>query len=127
MAEPIKKQPVLISADENKDHEFTLSKNIAILVRLKNENITRNTQEVTDITSALIDLKWMNRREIFPWRAKEEVYGAVLEEILSHHPKLKEQIIKRLEGHYQRLKEQEAQTLSMTRGLAEKTWKSSTL
>ncbi|MRT58777.1 cytoplasmic protein [Enterobacteriaceae bacterium RIT693] len=127
MAEPIKKQPELISTDENKDHEFTLSKNMAILVRLKNENITRNTQKVTDITSALIDLKWMHRHEIYPWRAKEEVYGAVLEEILNSHPKLKEQILRRLESHYQRLKEQEAQTLSMTRGLAEKTWKSSTL
>ncbi|WP_395490177.1 cytoplasmic protein [Cedecea davisae] len=127
MAQPDKNQPVLINADENKDHQFTLSKNMAILVRLKNENITRNTQKVTDITSALVDLKWMNRREIYPWRVKEEVYGAVLEEILSGQPRLKEQILKRLEGHYQRLKEQETETLSITRGLAEKTWKSSTL
>ncbi|EPF13803.1 MULTISPECIES: hypothetical protein [Cedecea] len=127
MAQPDKNPPVLINADENKDHEFTLSKNMAILVRLKNENITRNTQKVTDITSALVDLKWMNRREIYPWRVKEEVYGAVLEEILSGQPKLKAQILKRLEGHYQRLKEQETETLSITRGLAEKTWKSSTL
>ncbi|MBU4683781.1 cytoplasmic protein [Cedecea davisae] len=127
MAQPDKKPPVLINADDNKDHEFTLSKNMAVLVRLKNENITRNTQRVTDITSALVDLKWMNRREIYPWRVKEEVYGAVLEEILSGQPKLKEQILKRLEGHYQRLKEHETETLSITRGLAEKTWKSSTL
>lgn len=127
MTESVINQPASLSGNENKDHEFTLSKNIAILVRLKNENITRNTQEVTDITSALIDLKWMHRREIYPWRTKEEVYGAVLEEILNTHPKLKEQILRRLEGHYQRLKEHETETLSITRGLAEKTWKSSTL
>ena len=36
--------------DDNKNSEFTLSENIAALIEIKNANITRLTQETTDIT-----------------------------------------------------------------------------
>lgn len=113
-----------VSAD---DFEFTLNQNINALIILKNENIAQYTQDVTDITSALVDLKWKNRREIYPLRFKEEVYGAVLSEIIHSQPKLKQIIISRLEENYQQIKTREAQTLSITRGLIEGTYKTPNL
>ncbi|WP_435946234.1 cytoplasmic protein [Dryocola sp. BD586] len=109
------------------DFEFTLNQNINALIMLKNENIAQYTQDVTDITSALVDLKWKNRREIFPLRFKEEVYGAVLSEIINSQPQLKQVIISRLEAHYQQIKTREAQTLSITRGLIEGTYRTPNL
>jgi len=109
------------------DFEFTLNQNINALIMLKNENIAQYTQDVTDITSALVDLKWKNRREIFPLRFKEEVYGAVLSEIINSQPQLKQIIISRLEAHYQQIKTREAQTLSITRGLIEGTYRTPNL
>jgi hypothetical protein len=109
------------------DFEFTLNQNINALIMLKNENIAQYTQDVTDITSALVDLKWKNRREIFPLRFKEEVYGAVLSEIINSQPQLKQVIISRLEAHYQQIKTREAQTLSITCGLIEGTYRTPNL
>ncbi|WP_435927851.1 cytoplasmic protein [Dryocola sp. BD613] len=113
--------------DSENDFEFALNENINALVLLKNENIARYTQENTDITSALVDLKWKNRREIYPMRVKEEVYGAVLSEIIASQPRLKQMIIARLEANYQQLRKNEAQTLSITRGLIEGTYRTPNL
>ncbi|MCT4714984.1 cytoplasmic protein [Enterobacteriaceae bacterium H18W14] len=109
------------------DLEFTLKQNINALVILKNENIAQYTQKITDITSALVDLKWKNRRQIYPMRFKEEVYGAVLSEIIAGQPHLKQMIISRLEAKYQEIKTCEAQTLSITRELIEGTYKTPNL
>lgn len=107
--------------------EFALNENINALVILKNENIAQYTQENTDITSALVDLKWKNRHEIYPMRFKEEVYGAVLSEIIASQPHLKQTIIAQLEAKYQQLRTDEAQTLSITRGLIEGTYRTPNL
>ncbi len=122
-------QPPLLEKNTSSadDFEFTLNQNINALIILKNENIAQYTQDVTDITSALVDLKWKNRREIYPLRFKEEVYGAVLSEIIHSQPKLKQIIISRLEKNYQQIKTREAQTLSITRGLIEGTYKTPNL
>lgn len=111
----------------NNSPEFKLSENIAALVELKNANITKQTQETTDITSALISLKWMNRHDLHPWIVKEEVYGLILAAVMKAHPERRAQIIERLESHYQRIKTEEAETLSITRSLAEDHWQSSLL
>ncbi len=117
-----------ISVINSENHpEFALNENINALVVLKNETITHYTQENTDITSALVDLKWKNRREIYPMRFKEEVYGAVLSEIIAAHPHLKQTIIARLEEKYQQIRADEAQTLSITRGLIEGSYKTPNL
>lgn len=113
--------------DGDNSFEFTLNENINALVVLKNENIAQYTQENTDITSALVELKWKNRREIYPMRFKEEVYGAVLSEIIASQPHLKQMIITRLEENYQQIRTDEAQTLSITRGLLEGTHKTPNL
>jgi hypothetical protein len=117
-----------VSTPKSKENlEFTLNQNINALVILKNENIAQYTQEVTDITSALVDLKWKNRHQIHPLRFKEEVFGAVLSEIIARHPGLKQTILSRLEENYQQIKTREAQTLSLTRRLLEGTYKTPVL
>jgi hypothetical protein len=110
-------------ASSEDDLQFTLNQNINALVALKNKTLAQYTQEITDITSALVELKWKNRREIYPMRFKEEVYGAVLSEIIASHPQLKQLITSRLEANYQAIREREAQTLSLTRALAEGSYK----
>lgn len=123
-------QPIPLENDviENESQlEFTLNQNIKALVNLKNDNISQYTREVTDITSALINLKWKNRREIYPLRFKEEVYGAVLSEIISSHPHLTRMILSRLEENYQQHRANEADTLSVTRELLEGTYQTPNL
>jgi len=115
------------SVTDNTDAEFKLSENIAALVEFKNANITKQTQETTDITSALVNLKWMNRRDLHPWLVKEEIYGSVLAAIVKTHPEHEAQVIERLERHYQRIKAEEAGTLSITRSLADDNWQGSLL
>lgn len=111
--------------NNNKTQEFELSKNIAALVEMKNANITKQTEETTDITSALLNLKWMNRQDLHPWLVKEEIYGATLTEIVKAHPELQNRIAERLETHYQRIRAKEADTLTITRRLAENSWRGS--
>jgi len=105
--------------DDSQVQKFTLSENIAALVQIKNENIARFAQGKINITSALVEQKWHNRHQIYPYRVKEEIYGAVLSEIIASHPGLKNQILGRLEAIYQQLRINEAQTLSRTRALLE--------
>jgi len=127
MSNIIKSISSVSDIDDNKNPEFTLSENIAALIEMKNANITRLTQETTDITSALVNLKWMNRQNLHPWLVKEEIYGAVLAEIVTRHPELQHNISERLEQHYQRIKAEEAETLSITRSLADGCWQGSIL
>ena len=112
-----------VSTHETTPDSTLLCENIAALVLIKNENIARFTQGKINITSALVEQKWHNRHQIYPYRVKEEIYGAVLNEILSHQPQLKNAILARLEAVYQQLRNEEAQTLSRTRALMENTYK----
>lgn len=106
------------------DNENTpLRENIAALVQIKNENISRCTQGQINITSAVVEQKWHNRHQIYPYRVKEEIYGAVLGEILSQQPQIKDEMLARLEAVYQNLRNNEAQTLSRTRALLENSYK----
>ncbi|WP_300004848.1 cytoplasmic protein [uncultured Cedecea sp.] len=127
MSNIIKNTTSTDNIDDNKNSKFRLSENITALIENKNANITKQTQETTDITSALVNLKWLNRQDLHPWRVKEEIYGAVLAEIITQYPELQPSINERLEQHYQRLKAEEAETLSITRGLADGCWHGSTL
>lgn len=119
--DPIISQPAL--PDESEANKFTLSENITALVQIKNDNIARLAQGKINITSALVEQKWHNRHQIYPFRVKEEIYGAVLSEIIANHPGLKNQILGRLEAVYQQLRNEEAQTLSRTRALLENSYK----
>ena len=120
------------TAGDNELHEdalqeFTLKQNIAELSACRDENINKYTQAVTDITATLVDLRWKHRHQLFPYRVKEEVLGAVLSEIIVGHPALKEKILERLEANYQQIRTREAQTLSLTRSMLEGTYKTPNL
>ena len=112
-----------VSTHETAPDSTLLCANIAALVLIKNENIARFTQGKINITSALVEQKWHNRHQIYPYRVKEEIYGAVFNEILAHQPQMKSAILARLEAVYQQLRNEEAQTLSRTRALMENTYK----
>ncbi|HKN02861.1 MAG TPA: cytoplasmic protein [Buttiauxella sp.] len=112
-----------VSTHETASDSTLLFENIAALVLIKNENIARFTQGKINITSALVEQKWHNRHQIYPYRVKEEIYGTVLNEILAHQPQMKNAILARLEAVYQQLRNEEAQTLSRTRALMENTYK----
>lgn len=119
-------QPIVqdtgLSSDTASENTL-LRDNIAALVLIKNENIARFTQGKINITSALVEQKWHNRHQIYPYRMKEEIYGAVLSEILTQQPRMKKQILARLEAVYQQLRNEEAQTMSRTRALMENSYK----
>lgn len=112
-----------VSIDDSVPQSALLRENIAALVQIKNDNIDNFAQSKINITSALVEQKWHNRHQIYPSRVKEEIYGAVLSEIIAHHSGLKNQILARLEAVYQQLRNEEAQTLSRTRALLENNYK----
>ncbi|MBS0849249.1 cytoplasmic protein [Citrobacter sp. JGM124] len=112
---------------DSSDAECQLTANIAALVDFRNANITRQTQEITPIPSALVNLKWMNRRDIHPLRVKEEIYGLVLATVVKANPTQEAKILELLEKHYQRIKAEEAETLTITRRLADGSWQGSLL
>ncbi|EKK4014935.1 cytoplasmic protein [Cronobacter sakazakii] len=105
--------------DKQEEQKFILSQNLQALINEKNEAIAGYTRAVLTIPAALVQLKWQNRREIYPFLVKEEVYGAVLEEIMKRYPQLRAQILTAIEENYQQIKAQEAETLMLSRRLAE--------
>ncbi|OAT34686.1 putative cytoplasmic protein [Buttiauxella brennerae ATCC 51605] len=111
------------SSAEESDENALLRENIAALVLIKNENIAQFSQEKMNITSALIEQKWHNRHQVYPYRVKEEIYGTVLNEIMTHKPQFKNEILAKLEAVYQTLRNEESQTLSRTRALVENSYK----
>jgi NADH pyrophosphatase NudC (nudix superfamily) len=112
-----------ISADDVTPESAVLRENIAVMVKIKNDNIDNFAQSKINITSALVEQKWHNRHQIYPYRVKEEIYGAVLCEIIAHQSGLKNEILARLEEVYQQLRNDEAQTLSRARALLENNYK----
>ncbi|CCJ97984.1 cytoplasmic protein [Cronobacter malonaticus] len=105
--------------DKQEEQKFILSQNLQALINEKNEAIAGYTRAVLTIPAALVQLKWQNRREIYPFLVKEEVYGAVLEEIMKRYPQLRAQILTAIEENYQQIKAQEAETLMLSRRLAD--------
>lgn len=107
-----------VLAEKDKE-KFILSQNIAALTTARNATLEQYGQAATSIPAALVDLKWQNRREIYPLLIKEEVYGAVLNEIMLRHPQLKAKIMARIEANYQHIKARENATLTLMRQLAD--------
>lgn len=99
-----------------------LDDNLQALIKARNAIVQYYTNESLEIPAALVQLKWKNRREIYPLLAKEEVYGAVIQKIIQRYPQLQEQIIEMVEHHYQQIKQQETATLAMARKLAEESY-----
>lgn len=126
MAE-ITNNDIYFALDKQVEQKFILSQNQQALIYARDQAIAEYTRAMVTIPSALVHLKWQNRREIYPLRVKEEVYGAVLLEIINRYPELKSQIMVQLEENYQQIKAQEASTLMLSRTLAEGTCKTSTV
>ncbi len=126
MAE-ISNNDIYFALDKQVEQKFILSQNQQALIYARDLAIAEYTRAMVTIPSALVNLKWQNRRDIYPLRVKEEVYGAVIMEIISRYPELKSQIMVQLEANYQHIKAQEAQTLMLSRTLADGTCKTATV
>ena len=74
---------------------------------------------LVSIPAALVQLKWKNRREIYAYQVKEEIYGAAIAEIITRKPELKEKIMARLESNNQHILSRETATLRLTRKLSD--------
>ena len=101
---------VYLTLDDKKSDGFILKQNLDALKKIKNDEMTRITQDLVSIPATLVRLKWQNRREI---------YGAVMNAIIEQRPELKEKILGRLEANYQYLLALETATLRLTRKLSE--------
>ena len=110
---------VYLTLDDKKSDEFILKQNLDALIQSKNDHITRLARDLISIPAALVRLKWQNRREIYALQVKEEIYGAVINEVATRHPALYDKIMSRLESNYQRLLARETATLRITRKLAD--------
>lgn len=112
--------------DKQEEQKFILSQNRQALIDIRNNDITYYTQEVA-IPAALVQLKWQNRREIYAFRVKEEIYGAVLCALMKADATLKTELEKQIEAQYQQVKTEEAATLLISRKLAEQQYKTKTV
>lgn len=116
---------VYLTLDDKKSDEFILKQNLDALKKIKNDEMTRITQDLISIPAALVRLKWHNRREIYPLQVKEEIYGAVMNALIEQRPELKEKLLGRLEANYQHLLARETATLRLTRRLSEGRYRTS--
>ncbi|MCY0772490.1 cytoplasmic protein [Enterobacter cloacae complex sp. 2022EL-00788] len=116
---------VYLTLDDKKSDEFILKQNLDSLKKIKNDEMTRITQDLISIPAALVRLKWHNRREIYPLQVKEEIYGAVMNALIDQRPELKEKLLGRLEANYQYLLARETATLRLTRRLSEGRYRTS--
>lgn len=112
--------------DKQEEQKFILSQNRQVLIDIRNDDIAYYTQEVA-IPAALVHLKWQNRREIYAFKVKEEIYGAVLCAIMKKDATLKNELEAQIEAQYQQLKTEEAATLLISRRLAEQQYKTKTV
>ncbi len=117
--EKIDNNDVYLTLDNEHSDEFILKQNIDALIQSKNTTIQRIAHELISIPAALVRLKWQNRREIYAFQVKEEIYGATINAIVQDHPELLEKIMGKLEANYQHLIARETATLRISRKLAD--------
>jgi hypothetical protein len=114
---------VYLVLDNHKSDEFILKQNIEALIQNKNATIQRIAHELVSIPAALVRLKWQNRREIYAFQVKEEIYGATINAIIESRPELLEKIMARLEANYQHILARETATLRISRKLADEEYR----
>lgn len=110
---------VYLTLDNHKSDEFILKQNLEALKKHKNDEMARIAQDVVSIPAAVVRLKWQNRHEIYSLQVKEEIYGAMINEVMELKPELKDKIMGRLETNYQYLLARETATLRLSRKLAD--------
>ncbi|ORJ50930.1 cytoplasmic protein [Kluyvera intermedia] len=117
--EKIDNNDVYLTLDNQPGDEFILKQNIDALIQSKNATIQRIAHELISIPAALVRLKWQNRREIYAFQVKEEIYGATINAIVQERPDLLEKVMARLEANYQHILARETATLRISRKLAD--------
>ncbi|KNC91349.1 hypothetical protein [Trabulsiella odontotermitis] len=110
---------VYLTLDDRNSDDIIRHQNLTVLINEKNAAIEHTAQAVTSIPAALVKMKWQNRRDIYAWQVKEEIYGVAIEEIIARKPELKEKLLARIEANYQHLLARETATLRLSRKLAE--------
>ncbi|QOV68146.1 cytoplasmic protein [Citrobacter sp. BDA59-3] len=123
--EKIDNNDVYLTLDNQPGDEFILKQNIDALIQSKNATIQRIAHELISIPAALVRLKWQNRREIYAFQVKEEIYGAAINAIVEERPELLEKIMARLEANYQHILARETATLRISRKLADEEYRTS--
>ncbi|KFB99207.1 putative cytoplasmic protein [Trabulsiella guamensis ATCC 49490] len=110
---------VYLTLDDRNSDDIIRHQNLTVLINEKNAAIEHTAQAAMSIPAALVKMKWQNRRDIYAWQVKEEIYGAAIEEIIARKPELKEKLLARIEANYQHILAREAATLRLSRKLAE--------
>ncbi len=116
---------VYLTLDDTKSDDVILKHNLAVLISDKNATIQNTAKALVSIPAALVKMKWQNRREIYAYQVKEEIYGAVINEIIARRPDLKEKIFDSIEASYQHLRARETATLGLTRKLSDGNYRTS--
>jgi len=110
---------VYLTLDDRNSDEVILKHNLDALANARNAAIEETAKALVSIPAALVRMKWQNRREIYAWQVKEEIYGAALMEVIARNPQLKEKILAHIEASYQHLRARETATLRLTRKLSD--------
>jgi hypothetical protein len=110
---------VYLTLDDRNSDAIIRHQNLTVLINEKNAAIEDTAQALVSIPAALVKMKWQNRRDIYAWQVKEEIYGAAIEEIITRKPELKEKLLARIEANYQHMLARETATLRLSRKLAE--------
>lgn len=103
--------------------ETLLGRNLQILRDEKNALGRQISSAQAPIPATLVKMKWQNRREIYAYQVKEEIFGSALCEVMSRYPHLRDKILAHTESCYQHVLSRETATLNISRGLADGDYK----
>ncbi|WP_393947314.1 cytoplasmic protein [Kluyvera intermedia] len=96
-----------------------LARNLQVLRDEKNALGRQISSPQAPIPATLVKMKWQNRREIYAYQVKEEIFGAALCEVMARYPHLRDKILAHTESCYQHVLSRETATLTISRGLAD--------
>ena len=78
--------------------ETLLQRNLQALRDEKNAEGRRISSPSAPIPAALVKMKWQNRREIYAYQVKEEIFGSALCEVMARYPHLRDKILAHTEA-----------------------------
>ena len=105
--------------------ETLLQRNLQALRDEKNAEGRRISSPSAPIPAALVKMKWQNRREIYAYQVKEEIFGSALCEVMARYPHLRDKILAHTEACYQHVLSRETANLEISRGLADGDYRTS--
>ena len=107
--------------------ETQLQRNLQALRDEKNALGRQISSAQAPIPATLVKMKWKNRREIYAYQVKEEIFGSALCEVMARYPHLRDKILAHTESCYQHVLSRETATLKISRGLADGEYRTSNL